>query len=240
MRRLLDAGAGVFWETYRNGGAQWIRLRGLAAVCDALGVKKLRGDPALLPAKHAKTLKAWRAAIYASLFGQDFGTPISRRVLQELTGRSARTQRYYQTAMGKKMARRQNAAVTDMTWRRGEEPPDGYFADYVNGKIVILQRLPNSYKSKLKRGRRGMMRRVNKTLNVRKPVRICGTGEQPQSRRLFYTEQSAAQRRLQAKQEGDQFFVAGAELKGKSAKESRCKAALWSRWTVTDGRVFCV
>ena len=240
VRRLLDAGDGAFWDRYTKAGKPWIRLRGLAPVCEALGVEKLRHDPVLLPDRSARTLRAWRSAIFATLFGRDFGTPISRRVLEELTGRSPRTQRNYQAAMGKRMQGRQNAAVSGEPWKPAEDPPDGHFVDYVNGKLVILRRLPNSYKAKLKRGRRGMTRRVNKTLNARKPVRICGTGEQPQSRRLFYTEPSAAQRRLQAKQEGDQFFVAAAELNGRPAKQSRCGAALWSRWTVTDERVFCV
>ncbi len=166
-----------------------------------------------------------------------WSSPISRSVLTQLTGRTARTQRNYQEALGPGLLKsRQNAVITKQ-WERGDQVPEAHFIDKVGGELVVLRRMPNSYRSSLRVAPRGMMRRVNGQLNAGKSVRICGTDARTRER-LFYTAQRAAQRRLQAVEEGDQFFVAGAELNGRQVTQSRCGAALWSRWTVADGRAF--
>jgi hypothetical protein len=246
VKRLLRAGEGVFWMVYTVDGQRWLRLHGLASMCVSLGVDKLRRDPVLLPMRYARSLKSWRAAIYAAQFaGDDWSNPISRRVLAELTGWGARTQRNYQRAMDARMETRQNAALTTKTWERGDEIPEGHYPDYVGDEIMLLRRLPNSYRSDLRHGRRGMVRRVNKRLNARNSIRFCGMEAQERVK-LFYQEQRAAQRRIQAMDEGDQFYhlpyhhktlTDGSKMP--TVRTSRCGAALWDMWRIADGCAFC-
>ena len=239
VRRLLDVGDGTFWDRYTKNGRRWLQLRGLAKVCEALGVEKLRRDPVLLPDRYARTLRAWRAALYSSQFTGDWSKPISRRTLEELTGRSARTQRYYQAAMRRTLQARQNGTPTETAWKRGEPVPDGCFVDLVNGKATVLKRLPNSYRTSLRQGQRGMLRQANRLLNAGHSLRREGRETRTQTDKLFYLVQHSALRRLQAREPGDQFFLVGAEMNGKPTSKSRGGTVLWSRLSVCEDRVYC-
>ena len=83
-----------------------------------------------------------------------------------------------------------------------------------------------------------MMRRVNKQLNAGKSVRISGTDDRKRQR-LFYESVKAAVRRMHEREEGDHFYLMGAELDSQRVKKSRCGARLWSQFRIADGRVYC-
>jgi hypothetical protein len=165
--------------------------------------------------------------------------PISRRVLSELTGLSVRTLQYYQRDLGPKVLEsRQNAALTTLQWEPGDRVPDGHFVDIVGEKVKVLRRLPNSYRSHLRTAPRGMSRRVNRQLSAGKSVRISGTGDR-RRQRLYYERVKAAVRRMHEREEGDHFYLMGAELDSQPVKASRCGARLWSQFRIADGRVYC-
>lgn len=240
LRRLLKAGDGLFWTRYVK-GEPWLALSGIAAVCSALGVAKLRAAPVLVPIARCATLAEFRGAIVESRqAGSDadgtWSAPISRRVMADVTGYCERTLRNWQAAPGSSLERRSNGVLTSFEWRPDMKLPPGHVVDRVAGNLVVLRRLPNSYRSGLQRAPRGMIRRVNKLLSA-SSLRIGG--RETKRERLFYREVKPAQRRLQEREEGDEFFVQEAELNGVPVRRSRCGATLWSQWRVADGRAFC-
>lgn len=251
VRRLLNAGNGTFWTVhYYSDGTRWLELHGLRRVCVALGVDKLRPDPVYIPWRYLKTTRAFRVAIYAALFARDgWSNPVSRAVIEKRVGYTARTQRYWQAAAGDKMQTRQNAALTSMTYAQWEElrelDPEsvrGLFPDFLENnddELAILKRLPNSYSADLPRAARGMVRRVNRQLRADNPVRYGPDGDtQPDKLKRYYTNQRAAQRRMQALQSDEPFYLA---LPGRDGKPvtARGGAVLWSRWQIADRRLFC-
>lgn len=71
VRRLLNAGEAAFWHRYnRRIGGWFIALSGLAAVCLFFGVDKLRHSPVYVPLELVRTVKKFRAAIFASPFAR--------------------------------------------------------------------------------------------------------------------------------------------------------------------------
>ena len=244
LRRLVKRGDGVFWTAYRRdstrNGERWLQLRGLAAVCVALGVGKLRKTPVRIPLRLARTLRGFRAGLLAGFFaGDEFSRPISRRSLEVLTGASPRTQRRWQRLVCQTLESQQNAAPTTDPWERGDAVPEGHFVDLVGDQVVLLKRLPNSYRSKLPNAARGMARRVNGQLNARDDsIRIRGM-ETRKRDRLFYYKRQGAQRRIQACDEGDLFYLAGAEVRGRPATTARGGTFLWTRMRIADGGLYC-
>jgi hypothetical protein len=238
VKRLVKAGEGVFWTVYTASGEKWLRLHGLASVCLALGVDKLRKSPVILPMRYTRSLTSWRSALFASQFaGDDFSNPISRAALEQLTGLTSRSQRRYQRAMGKRLEAQQNATPTDLRWKAGLEFPKELFppgahVDVVDGpngrEYWIMLRLPNSYRANLKQGARGMMRKVNSTLSAKRYSPCICEGEEQKRTRLYYQKRKAAQRRAQSLKPGV-FFQVGSELDGRAVAETLGKAKLWTR-----------
>lgn len=113
ISRLLRMGEGTFWTVYHDGEERYVKLRGLANVCVALDVDKLRADPVYIGLRYARSLKAFRAAcLYARFAGGEPSNPISRKTIADLTGVSSSTQRAYARALGDRLDVRQNAATT--------------------------------------------------------------------------------------------------------------------------------
>lgn len=242
LRRLIRSEYEVFWTTYRDstrGGDRYLQLRGLTAVCKALGLDKLRRTPVLLPLALARTLAGFRAGLFASFFaGDEFSNPISRTALQALTGASGRTQLRWRRLLCNRLQCQRNAIATDQKWRRGDEIPDGHYVDKLGNQIVLLRRLPNAYRSDFQLTHRGMVRKVNNRLNITHAARLCGAA-QVKRERLFYNEPRAAQRRMQSLAEGDTFYLRGAEVGGRPMPAARGGAILWSRFRIADQGMYC-
>ena len=241
LRRLLRAGGdGVFWTIFHDAsGDKVLYLRGLARVCEALGVERLSYTPLLVAVRWVKSLKGFRAVCYVSMFpcGDEFSNPISRRVIEGLTGKTPRTQRNYDAALAGKLRKRDNAKIVGKP-RHGDEIPDGHYLDKVRTRdgddyLVLLQRLPNSFMVGFERGRRGMMRKVNQRL--RYSLQNVGRGKRE---KLFYRDPVAAQRRIQQQRESDWFCIAGAEVGGRFVSETRGGARLWTGVQKVGGQVF--
>ena len=238
LSRLLSAGSGVFWTVWRRGGQRWLRLVGLARVCVALGVERLRRRPVLVPMRYMRSMRTFRAAgVYARFAGDEFSRPISRSVLEELTGVAERTQRAYQRALSGCVESECNAATTRKRWRPGDEVEAREFVDYVDGETRVLQRLPQSYRCSLLATARGRIRKVNRRLRGE-----AGRNDGPAARnvtRLFYDSPAASVKRSQQRVEGDSWYHRGGDVDGrKTVKRSRCGAMLWTRNRIADGRLF--
>ena len=241
LRRLLKSGSGTFWTIALDAnGDKVLYLAGLGSVCLALGVERLSSAPVLLPGRWARSLRSFRAACYASGFPTSkLSNPISRSVIEGLTGRTPRTQRGYDQALGGLLDKRDNAKLVNGKPKNGDELPPGHFVDRVrtrdgNEHLVICQRLPNSFEVGFERAARGMTRRVNRL--IRTPVRHEGTGNQRE--KLFYRDPKAAGRRIQQQRESDWFCIAGAEVAGRHVKETIGKTQLWTGVQKVGGEVF--
>ena len=240
LRRLLRQGSGTFWAIAQDAsGDKVLYLAGLGSVALALKVERLAHSPVLIPYRWAKSLLAFRAAIYASGFPtSDWSNPISRAVLEELTGKTGRTQRNYDAALSGKLSKRENAKMVSGKPKHGDELPDGYFVDKVRTKdgdehLIICQRLPNSFTVEFERGRRGMARKVNRQLRGNSPRHVGGGTQQ---RKLFYRDAAAMHRRIQ--QAGDDWFcMAGAEVGGRRVSETIGRTQLWTPVQKVGGRV---
>lgn len=235
LRRLIREGEGVFWRTFRKDGRRFLELRGLYQVCQALGVRKLKRSPVYLKPRHLKTTLAFRAACYAARFaGDEFSNPISRKTLKRITGRSGNAQLRYERAMGKRIDKRYNAAMGG-SWNNGDEVPEGHFVALVGGETVTLRRLPNSYRAQFDIAPRGIIRNVNRRLSGGNRLRPSGGRPQSQDR-LFYDETKAAQRRAQALDECDRFYL---QDDTRQWKREDCPTVMYSQWMVADRRLFC-
>lgn len=199
--RILKSGNNIFWTTYSLNGNLYIHLRGLARVCLSLKLDRLACSPVLIPIEGSKSLKSWRAYLYASFFTRDDPTQISRKVLERLTNYSRQTMATWDRALKWTIRKTYNAALVKENVDLSYKCKEGEYLDKVNGKIVVLKKLPTSYSANLMKCSRGIMRQVNRKLwSLSEAVR-----DKPQ--RLFYTDVSYALKRVQAKQENDEFFL---------------------------------
>lgn len=235
LRRLLKRGEGTWWE--RGGGCLW--LHSLYRICEALHVEKLSHSPANIPWPWIKSLKVFRSACYASMFpsGSFWSNPISRKALEKLTGKTGRTQRNYDKALGEYIEKQDNVAMTGISLKHGTEIPDGYFVDkiVVNGEevIVLLKRLPNSFRTEFTKAARGMTRKVNQQLR-----QLFCQEKKSTRERLFYQDAKAAHRRIQRAKENDWFAVQGAEISGHRVSKTRGGRVLWTPVQMCDTQVF--
>lgn len=241
VSRLLRDGRGTWWDTYRHNGRRWVAYRSLGNVCVSLGVPKLRRHPVCVPFRYARTLRVFRAVgVYARFAGNKLSAPISRATLERLTGVAPRTQRAYASALCETVDVVANAATTSQTWAPGDgDVPDGHFVDYVDGKLRVVKRLPNSYRASLLPAARGMVRRVNRRLRGN-PVRtVAGTGTRSDGR-LFYHKPKAAVKRELRGDEGDSWYTLGGDgQRAQRAPWTRSGVRLWTLHRVANGHVYC-
>lgn len=227
---LIKSGHGVFWKFFRMpDGTRYLQLISLERVCLALEVDRLRYSPVPFDYLRARSLRAFRSFIYASIFpsGNEFSRPISRRTLEKLTGKKARTQQLYDGYAG--VEKIGNAQPTGLEWKRGDDIPAGFTVDYVNGKLGLLKRLPNSYKTSFEKAPRGMLKHVNRSL-CGNPLRK-GEGETKRNK-LFYDTYKSASKRIQGNIDAPDFLFV------RTKKRSRGKIALWGSITKMEGNVF--
>ncbi|MGD2048224.1 MAG: hypothetical protein PVH03_01955, partial [Chloroflexota bacterium] len=200
LRNLLQQGGGIFWERDR----EHVWLKSAAKVATALGVKRLRGRPVLLP---VETLLGGigqvRAHFYASFHsgrtGLGFkpqGRPISRDKLEQITSVPARTQRDYDRAAG--VVRQGNVAVgerhqtdnfQERAWGHGRAAfpyldHEGRFGP-AGGKYVAW-RLPNSYEGPHDPGPMGRKKKINRQIDLVN-IGAQGNGLSERNSKIFLT-----------------------------------------------------
>jgi hypothetical protein len=185
-----------------------------------------------------RSLKLWRAMSSFSLFARP--GIMSQARLAGMTGRTDRAVRGYVSALGGMLKVERNAVDTGRRWFRGDPFPDGHYADYVDGELVLLRVLPNCYElTDIRVGRHGRRRNVNASLEHSR----VNTPRGPQRKRLFLSHrhdddlsprQNAAakaricktvNRRTQERRAGDWFAYS------LDRRQSRFGARLWSEWS---------
>jgi len=229
LRRLLKSGMPTFWDVFYKDGERWVGLRGLRRVCVALDLTSLPENVVLIPVRWAKTVKGFRAACYGSGFPTSvMSNPISRATIENKTGRTPRTQRAYDRALAGQLKKRDNARIVDRKPKHGTELSLGLYVDKVrtpegDEEIVLLQRLPNSYRVEFKRGPRGMTGRVNGEL--KEPFDHVAKGKRE---KLFYRDPQAATKRIHQRRENDWFCVAGVTIGGRPVNQTIGRTALWT------------
>jgi len=251
VKRLLRAGHGVWWRVT----PEWVYLRGLAQVCAALELPRLRKNPVIIPLQFAKSLRAFRAALHASQFaGDKFSNPISRKVLTGITGYSRRTQSNWERALPDTIEKRKNGQATDLPWQRGDPVPDGHYITVIGGKATVVKRLPQSYRSALFTAQRGRMRKANNFLSGNSCRQGVGPEHQfgpcalatndgrqgwqeQRAEKLFYYERTAAKRRWDQLTEGESFYIARTDQYKRPVRD-RSGAVLWQRVQVHDECLF--
>lgn len=244
VRRLLRSGEGIFWEIHeRSDGQRIVLLRGLENVCRSFGVTRL-GRPVYVPRSLYRRLRTFRGGVLAAFLTQrmhegEWTNPISQEVLAELAGRPVRTVRGWLRAVASVVESRTNAYVARDEWT-GDRVPDGY-VDWVSGELVVLKRLPNSYRTDLAPAPKGMVRKVNQALS---PA-VDGAGNS--TRRLFWQDPKAGLKAVHGlrefdvtrHQDSEVAFLLGASVKGKDAQCARGGAVLWTRNMKINGEVCC-
>lgn len=237
LRHILSAGCGLWWETYERDGERWLELRGLAQVCEKLGIHKLSGYPIYISWNNLRTLKSFRAICHASQFEYHFGSPISRRTLQKLTGRCGATQRRYEKMYYRSVRVRPNGRLKKEALEHGDAIPSGHRVVFIGGQPCLIQVLPNSYRATFARAPRGMIRNVNRFLSGERwkaaggnPGRTSGPGTRHE--RIFYDDCQAARRRGEALDEDDQFFVRNTDHK------THDETGIYQRWSVANEHLF--
>jgi len=222
--KLLQAGDGLWWTRYQKDGAGWLSLHGLARVCAALEVPRLRYSPVTIDAP--RTLQQFRASVcYSSFARPEPSNPISRATLEQLSGVTPRTQRNYARVLGDTLDRKENAVETGRRWDRGDPIPENHFPDYVNGQLCLLRRLPSSFRLNLAPSPRGVIRKVNSTLR-----NSAHTVRAEKRERLFYQDARAVARRLMRMAESEVCFLA-------NGRQGRGGSALWSGFQLVGGQV---
>lgn len=200
LRKILARGEGVFWQRNQDR----LFLFGPARAALALGVKRLRGRPVLLPESVIRgDLATLRANLFASYHAGRVGEnqPVTRRKMESITGIPARTQRHYDRLAATKRRRnisiggkRHTAYQQDVAWEHGRGSfafVDHHGRQGRRGATYMAWQLPNSYSSGLEATTKGRQRKHNRSLDlVHKGV--PGNGETV--RRLFYDSGSKAAR----------------------------------------------
>lgn len=214
LRNVLQAGQGVFWQRDETG----IWLRSVAKTAVSLGVERLTGQPVLVPLKVLLSgLDEVKAHFYASFHsGRKQPAPISRQVLQTVTGVPARTQREYEKLAG--IYPQRNIGVGELytaekeqqrAWTQGTAVFD--FVDYHGQQGPVRQRyvawhLPNSYSGCHQLCSKGRQKKINREIIlVNQKVR----GKGFQGCQLFHPNGAAAGRAYNRHDGQDHYWQQG-------------------------------
>ncbi len=219
IRRLIAEAETLGWlePVQRHNGEHVVIIRGLERVARSLGVSKIT-QGVFIPARELKKLKAWRVACWDAFMGGRSGRrsrPISRRVLERMSGVDPRSQRRYHSA-SKRIKAQRNIAITrrPSTQLAGvidiEERPAFQVAD------DVAWMLPNSYKVRADLAPRGMARRISKAL-AGGLLHKSGDGQPRQ--RVFY-ERHRAERVMRRADRP-------AEVYGRCKQPARSGAGVW-------------
>ena len=219
LRRLFSEAEALGWlePVQRYNGECVVVIRGLEFVARSLGVSKIT-QGVYIPATELRRLKTWRVSCWdAFLAGRSDrrSRPISRRVLERLSGVDPRSQRRYHSA-SKRIKAQSNIAITrrPSTQLAGvidiEERPAFQVAD------DVAWMLPNSYKVRADLAPRGMSRRISKVL-AGGLLHISGDGQPRQ--RIFYERHRAERVMRRANRP--------AEVYGRCKEPARSGAGVW-------------
>jgi hypothetical protein len=213
----------------RHNGEHVIIIRGLERVAQDLGVSRIT-QAAYIPATELRRLKAWRVACWDAFMAGRSGRrsrPISRRILERLSGVDPRSQRRYHSA-SKRITAQRNIAITSMPSMlldgviEFDEKPQAFD---LGGKVAL--RLPNSYKVRARLAPRGMIQRINKSLSS-----VCfpnGGHGQRREQRLFF-DQRGAERAMRRDDRPSKCF-------GWRRQRARSGAVLWDQYTGVNAAI---
>ena len=219
IRRLVAECERLGWlePIQRHNGEHVVIVRGLERVAQGLGVVKI-SQGCYIPARELRKLKAWRVACWDAFMGGRGGRrsrPISRRILERISGVDPRSQRRYHSA-SKRIKAQSNIAITRIssTLLDGVIDIEKRPAFRVGDRVAL--RLPNSYKVRARLAPRGMSRRVSQRLSS-----VCCTqgGDGQRRERLFY-DQRGAVRAMRRINRPDVVF-------GRLRQRARSGAVLW-------------
>jgi hypothetical protein len=192
IRRLVAECERLGWlePIQRHNGEHVVIVRGLERVAQGLGVVKI-SQGCYIPARELRKLKAWRVACWDAFMAGRSGRrsrPISRRVLERISGVDPRSQRNYERSSARITSRR-NIAIT----RRPSTHLDGIieFEKRPAFRVVddVAWMLPNSYSVSADLAPRGMARRISKRLSGGL-LQLSGDGQH--RKRIFYGRRRAA------------------------------------------------
>ena len=219
IRRLVAECERLGWlePIRRYNGECVVIVRGLERVARSLNVSEIsRG--VFVPATELRRLKAWRVACWDAFMAGRSGRrsrPISRRILERLSGVDPRSQRRYERSSARVTSRR-NIAVTAMPSMFVEYAREhGERAAFPVGDHVGWQ-LPNSFQVRARLAPRGMSRRISKAL-ADGLLHLSGDGQPRQ--RVFY-ERHRAERVMRRTNRP-------AEVYGRRKQPARSGAGVW-------------
>lgn len=202
MKDILKSGEGLFWDTVRDGTV--IRLAGKDTLAKRLGIEQLEFQSVKFETTFLfGTFKLYKAALLDALYAS-FNRPISRLVIERLTGVSKTTQQELEALIGTRV-------VANYLWVEKEED-DQESAWKQGGKLVrrwdrtgritgqkdslyYAEKMPNTYYSKQKLAGKGSRREYNKTNSFR---RITSLPDKP--KRLYSTPESHSSKAAYEKQ----------------------------------------
>ena len=219
IRRLVTECERLGWlePIQRHNGEHVVIVRGLERVAQGLGVVKI-SQGVYIPAAELRRLKSWRVAAWDAFMGGRGGRrsrPISRRVLERLSGVDPRSQRNYERSSARITSRR-NIAITRLP------------SSLLDGVIDIEKRpafkvadkigwqLPNNYEVRADLAPRGMARRISKAL-AGGLLQLSGDGQPRQ--RVFYGRRRAERVMRRADRP--------AEVYGRRKQPARSGANVW-------------
>ena len=219
IRRLVAECERLGWlePVQRHNGEHVVIIRGLERVARSLNVSKI-SQGVFVPATELRRLKAWRVACWDAFMAGRSGRrsrPISRRILERLSGVDPRSQRNYERSSARVTSRR-NIAVTHMpsTHLDGiiefEKRPAFPVGDHVGWQ------LPNSYEVRADLAPRGMARRISKALAGGLLHQVATDSI---SKRIFY-ERRRAERVMRRADRPTEVF-------GRHKKPARSGAGVW-------------
>ena len=219
IRRLFSEAEALGWlePVQRHNGEHVVVIRSLERVAESLGVSKI-SQGCYIPARELRKLKVWRVACWDAFVAGRPGRrsrPISRRVLERMSGVDPRSQRRYDLA-SKRITSRRNIAIT----RR----PSTQLAGVIDiekrpaFRVVddVAWMLPNSYKVRADLAPRGMARRISKAL-AGGLLHKSGDGQPRQ--RIFYELRRAERVMRRADRP--------AEVYGRCKQSARSGAGVW-------------
>ena len=192
IRRLISEAEALGWlePVQRHNGEHVVIIRSLERVAQGLGVVKIT-QGVYIPARELRRLKTWRSAAWDAFMAGRSGRrsrPISRRVLERISGVDPRSQRNYESA-SKRITSRRNIAVS----RIPSTHLDGVreFSKRPAFRVVddVAWMLPNSYEARADLAPRGMARRISKRLSGGL-LQLSGDGQH--RKRIFYGRRRAA------------------------------------------------
>lgn len=213
LRQLLREGEGVFWHRDEQ-DRLW--LYGAHRIAYKLDSGPLQGFPVELPISALLGgIQAVRAAFYATFHGGRDGKPISREILESISGIPGRTQLEYDRVAC--VERTRNIAIgeshtaenaQERAWRHGRAA--FHFIDTEGrqgraGRVYVAWHLPNSYRADYQRRSRGSRKRLNRKLADLVKKGIPGNDDRA-IEKLFFPNGALAAKRFNRCSEQDAYW----------------------------------